>query len=121
MRRSMEYNRYQRVIYTFMAFAFFWLVMGDLITLHQKLIYGFDPFGQHQPFTKPNHSGNKSGKNEKAVKAKDNSHFCAFTGITNHVKIQPVFVDFIFGETLIVYNLVSTFSSISLRAPPSTI
>jgi len=104
-----------------MALAFFWLVIGDLITLHQKLIYGFDPFGQHQPFTKPNHSGNKPEKKEKAVKAKDNSHFFSFTGVANHVKIQPVVVDFVFGETLVVYHLISTFSSVSSRAPPPAV
>ncbi len=35
------------------------MVIGDLITYHQKAIYGFDLF-QHQPFTKP-------GKNDTGI------------------------------------------------------
>jgi len=47
------YHRKHKLITVVLAFAFFWLVIGDLIAVHQKLIYGFDPFGTHQPFSKP--------------------------------------------------------------------
>ena len=47
------YHNKHKLITVVLAFAFFWLVIGDLIAIHQKLIYGFDPFGIHQPFSKP--------------------------------------------------------------------
>ncbi len=59
-----------------MAFAFFWLVMGDLITLHQKAIYGFNPFGLEMPYAKTDHSPNKTKihKSHKPDKVKDQFH-----------------------------------------------
>ncbi len=59
-----SYNYKYKVITSVLAFAFFWLVIGDLIAIHQKLIYGFDPYGTHQPFSKP-------AKNESHFKVKD--------------------------------------------------
>ncbi len=47
------YHIKHKLITVVLTFAFFWLVIGDLIAIHQKLIYGFDPFGTHQPFSKP--------------------------------------------------------------------
>ena len=47
------YHNKHKLITVVLAFAFFWLVIGDLVAIHQKLIYGFDPFGTHQPFSKP--------------------------------------------------------------------
>jgi hypothetical protein len=43
----------------FLALTFFWMVIGDLITYHQKAIFDFDLFN-HQPFTKP-------GKNDTGI------------------------------------------------------
>jgi len=37
----------------FMAIAFFWMVLGELITLHQKRIYHIDLLGDNHPFIKP--------------------------------------------------------------------
>lgn len=110
---------YSKFIYTVMAFAFFWLVIGDLITLHQKLIYGFDPFGQHQPFAKPGHNSNKNGKNQKVLKIKDTLHFHFFEGITNDTGLKPFSTTIIFGDILIIHQLSSANSPVSLRAPPA--
>ncbi|MFA5418523.1 MAG: hypothetical protein WC341_08700 [Bacteroidales bacterium] len=47
-----------RIAIPLLAFTFFWLVIGDLVTYHQKAIYGFDLFNFQTPFTKPTKTDN---------------------------------------------------------------
>jgi hypothetical protein len=42
-----------RTIQLIMAFAIFWMVIGDLITYHQEKIFGTNYYEHHTPFTKP--------------------------------------------------------------------
>lgn len=55
----------KKLLVSFMAFAFFYLVIGDLILIHQKAIFKYDIFAD-QPMSKPD----KSGK-DKVYKLKD--------------------------------------------------
>lgn len=42
-----------KLIKLIMAFAIFWMVIGDLITYHQEKIFGNNFFDTHIPFSKP--------------------------------------------------------------------
>ena len=74
----------RKIVTVFMTLAFFYLVIGDLILFHEKVIYNYDAFASHQPFSKPN-------KTEKVYKVKDKSDgghinllFFAFTPLHFH-------------------------------------
>jgi hypothetical protein len=103
-----------------MAFAFFWLVCGELIILHQKAIYGFDPFNQEAPFAKPDNSSSKAktDKGSKFDKYKDQYHFDAI--IKQSDQSQPLLktCSFGFNNTYTIFISQSGHPLISLRAPP---
>jgi len=107
-------------ILRFMAFAFFWLVCGELITLHQKAIYGFDPFSQNMPFAKTDnsHPKTKSDKGAKFDKFKDQYHFDFYTRDSNHFEFVPQFTLYRFINTYTIFVSRSGYPLIVLRAPP---
>ncbi|MBZ0243865.1 MAG: hypothetical protein K8F24_11660 [Bacteroidales bacterium] len=49
----MPEKKVSKFIEVLMAFAIFWMVIGDLITYHQQVIFGVNYFDTHKPFTKP--------------------------------------------------------------------
>lgn len=49
----MPEKKVSKFIEMLMAFAIFWMVIGDLITYHQQVIFGVNYFDTHNPFTKP--------------------------------------------------------------------
>jgi hypothetical protein len=104
-----------------MAFAFFWLVCGELIILHQKAIYGFDPFNQESPFAKPDNPSKKSqtDKGSKFDKYKDQYHFDAIIDKTEKVNTYAGNTGFEFTNTYSIFLSQSGFPLIALRAPPS--
>ncbi len=63
-------SRY-RLYFTAMIFAFLWVIIGDLVAMHIRVIAGIDLYGCHQPFAKT-HKDQKNFKvkNHKSV---DNS------------------------------------------------
>lgn len=105
-----------RWIFSVMAFAFFWLVMGELITLHQKAIYGFDPFTQETPFSKPNTS--KVDKSQKLFKVKDDFHFDVIMQASDKIQVVVKQTDFDFSNTYSIFISQSSRPLIALRAPP---
>ena len=115
-----EHSKTKKWIIQFMAFAFFWLVLGDLIVLHQKIIYSFDPFHQHIPFTKTDNSAvkTKNDKGSKIEKSKDQYHYdatlnCEFNFKTTLIACETEQVSIFLERVSRFYN-----SEISLRAPP---
>lgn len=109
-----------RWVISFMAFTFFWLVCGELITLHQKAIYGFDPFSQETPFAKTDnsHSKTKTDKGSKFDKFKDQYHFdCLSYDQSKFNIIYPV-IEVEFVNTYSIFVSQSGRPLIALRAPP---
>ena len=51
-----QYTTFEKMVLPILAFAFFWLVIGDLIIIHERAIFGYDPFTSHTPFAKPDKS-----------------------------------------------------------------
>jgi hypothetical protein len=103
-----------------MAFAFFWLVCGELIILHQKAIYGFDPFNQEAPFAKPDNSSSKTktDKGSKFDKYKDQYHFDAIIDKLDQRQLSLNTCCFVFSNTYTIFISQSGHPLISLRAPP---
>ncbi|MCC7317639.1 MAG: hypothetical protein IT219_03855 [Bacteroidales bacterium] len=65
----MKRENTSKAIKLIMAFAIFWMVIGDLITYHQEKIFGTNYYEHHTPFTKP---GSKDdGKTSHAKFSKD--------------------------------------------------
>jgi len=62
-----------------MAFAIFWMVIGDLITYHQEVIFGVKLFEDKKPFTKPKSQEDgktASFKTHKGSAKSENCHNC---------------------------------------------
>ena len=108
-------------VFPIMIFAFCWLVIGELVTLHQKAIYGFDPFSQEAPFAKPDNSSSKTktDKGSKFDKSKDQYHFDLI--LNNEFSTDAVLTDFCFEfkNTYSIFLSQSGHPLIALRAPPS--
>ena len=66
----MERTTKYRLFLLSMIFAFMWVIIGDLVSMHIQVIYG-DDLVEHQPFTKTDKSDKKSFKvdNKKASNA----------------------------------------------------
>lgn len=105
-----------------MAFAIFYMVIGELITYHQRVIFGIDFFGNHHPFTKPKTCDDGSTSHFKSHKGgdKQDSEKTFFTAILSaELKTDPCFFYFEKSET----NLSLSFEKVflyfnSLRGPP---
>lgn len=112
-----------RIAIPFLAFTFFWLVIGDLVNYHQKVIYGFDLFGSQMPFTKP-------GKTDAGIlilKTKNgkDAHGDTFSSTLHNLFAADYsieLVDFAKIVTVTFENLSTTQQSyhktVSLRGPP---
>lgn len=105
-----------------MTFAFFYLVVGELIIIHQKMIFDYDAFANH-PMAKPD----KTGK-EKIYKLKDKNdkliiNLVTFiSGIVEISKIEPNVEPISFDKLIITVNLIDCkYSPISFRGPPEVL
>ena len=108
------------MLVAFMSFAFFYLVIGDLIVFHQKTLFNYDVFSQ-QPINKP---GDKKEKHSYfSVKDKKSKSFHSL--LTFVSSLEEVNTDFNFThivsfiETSFTVGFSSElFSTISFRGPP---
>jgi len=99
--------------------AFFYLVIGELIIIHQKMIFDYDAFAS-QPMSKPD----KTGK-EKIYKLKDKKDkviinlLTFISRILDFAKVDIISVPVSFEKPIIADNLIdSKYSPISFRGPP---
>jgi hypothetical protein len=106
-----------------MAFAIFWMVIGDLITYHQKVIFGVKLFDDQDPFTKPKSQDNGKTVSFKVHKGSDkpenfhNSLVHALIAEQDN-KITRHFIAFRFSQLpSSAYKSLHN-SIIQLRAPP---
>jgi hypothetical protein len=114
-----------KLIDLIMAFAIFWLVIGDLITYHQVHVYGVDLFDTNSPFTVP--KGKDDGKTASYKSAKGFDHTTQFVVLhlpflkseNKHLSCVSEIVTW-YGYLLNPDEFESWLSdSIPLRAPPS--
>jgi len=63
-----------KLIKLIMAFAIFWMVIGDLITYHQEKIFGNNFFDTHSPFSKPKSKDDGKTGNFGYFKSADKYH-----------------------------------------------
>ncbi len=107
-----------RLYFTTMIFAFLWVIIGDLVAMHIRVIAGVDLFGCHQPFAKT-HKEQKSF-NIKNCKSAGNSNFSDIP-FNNESKTElklfcnGIFIDF---NTIVSFIIIEYSSQIFLRGPP---
>jgi len=105
-----------------MVFAFVWLLMGELISIHQRAIFHFYVFDQH-PFSTPDKSGQnkvfklkskKSGKDQVEI----DHHFTPCL-TDKHPCIILVFSDYTHAETTDPFFNDESYRFKATRAPPA--
>lgn len=109
----------RKTLVSFMTLAFFYLVIGELIIIHQKAIFNYDIFADH-PMAKPDKS-NKS----KIYQIKDKKNRVLFNLITFVSKIENFETSHIneisitFTQPLNCFKLIDCkYFPISFRGPP---
>ncbi len=77
MRENSTYNKStkNKLFLSIMIFAFLWVIIGDLVNMHVRVITGKDLYGHHQPFSKTHKSNGKTFKvgSKKINKTTNNS------------------------------------------------
>lgn len=105
-----------------LVFAFVWLLMGELISIHQRAIFNFYVFDQH-PFSTPDKSGKdkvfklkakKSGKDQVVI-----DHHLAPCLTDTQPGILLEFSDYSYAETRVSIIPVESLRFKSSRAPPA--
>ncbi|MCF6169459.1 MAG: hypothetical protein L3J66_00590 [Bacteroidales bacterium] len=117
---SAQHITNNKLVFYLMTFVFFWLVIGDLITLHQKAIYGYDPFGVDMPFAKTKHKPVHSNfdKGVKFSKVKDQHHVDVLINKEFRVKAAMIECGFEFINTSPAFLYHNGYPLTALRAPP---
>lgn len=117
-----QYTNFEKMVLPILAFAFFWLVIGDLIIIHEKAIFGYDPFTSHTPFAKPDKNTSvKLYKDEgqKINKSKGYTFFAAEKYVNSNLVVFLQGSTFNFKNTFSILNNQSDNPLIVLRGPPS--
>ena len=107
-----------RLYFAIMIFAFLWVIIGDLVAMHIRVIAGVDLFGCHQPFAKT-HKEQKSFK-VKNYKTAGNSNISGSAFINESRTIVTLFCKGINIElnTILDFKIQEYSPQISLRGPP---
>jgi hypothetical protein len=106
-----------------MAFAIFWMVIGDLITYHQEVMFGVKLFEEQDPFTKPKSQDDgktASLKAHKGVDKPENFHSSLIYALIAEQdnKITRHFIAFTLFQLPPSAYISLHNSIIGLRAPP---
>lgn len=114
-----------RSIKLLMAFAIFWMVIGELIAIHQERIFGVKFYGNHSPFTKPASKSDGTIGFWKAGKDSDKSYAFSFSEAVvlceNTYRSGLWFWSYLFsGPTAFLSPAISLTAPI-LRGPPSLV
>ncbi len=107
-----------RLYFATMIFAFLWVIIGDLVAMHIRVIAGVDLFGCHQPFAKT-HKEQKNFK-VKNYKTAGNSNISgALFNKEGNAVLKPFFkVVIIKSDITLDFDIQEYSSQITLRGPP---
>ncbi|HEY9114519.1 MAG TPA: hypothetical protein VIN10_07440 [Bacteroidales bacterium] len=117
-----QYTTFEKMVLPILAFAFFWLVIGDLIIIHERAIFGYDPFTANTPFAKPDKNTSvKLYKDEgqKINKSKGYSFFTAECNVNSNLVATLQGSKFNFKNTFSILKSQSDTPLIVLRGPPA--
>lgn len=109
----------RKLILSFMMVSFFYLVIGDLILIHQKAIYNYDAYAG-QPILKPNKNNKEDYSFIKKLKGNHQFHLLTFVSEI----VQPKLAIENCSEVFVVINRplapigIVWKSSLSFRGPP---
>jgi len=100
-----------------MIASFIWVIFGDLVNLHMKLIYKFDVNANKSLYVK-SFNKHKDNENYSFVKALKNSNSNGFIDDNSEFNICLTATDFNYNKLFISLNSVTSHTNIGLRAPP---
>lgn len=108
-----------KILLLTMIIAFMWVIVGDLVNMHVKLIYKTDLNKHNTYYTK----ANKSEKKDYILSSKDFKKLDVFSNTSNNnfnFKIKLSFSEILITKTerLITNRLIS---SLLLRGPPTLV
>jgi hypothetical protein len=106
---------YRYTVLPIMIASFVWVVFGDLVNLHMKLIYKFDVNANKSLYVK-SFNKHKDNENYSLVKALNNSN--GFIDDNSEFNTYLSATEFNYNELLAPLNPVTSHTNIGLRAPP---
>ncbi len=107
-------SAYKNIIFYLMITSFLWVIIGDLVNMHVKLIYKKDLYANNIVFVK----NVKKDKDYHFFKVKNNFQKLLFS--INKVSLINTLnsSEYIFNETIISFSANRFYSLRKLRAPP---
>ena len=109
----------RKLLLSFMTFAFFYLLIGDLIIVHQRAIFNYDAYAD-QPILKPHKTGKENFFQTNGKKINSNLDLLTFiSGVINHYEIkEPRLEKHIKYQSFSVKLVISRYPSYNFRGPP---
>jgi len=108
---------YRYTVLPIMIASFVWVIFGDLVNLHMKLIYKLDGNADKALYVK-SYNKHKDNQNYSLVKALKNHNS---NGFIESLSINKAFIssiDIDYNEIIIPLNPIISLTNIGLRAPP---
>ena len=109
---------YRYIILPTMITAFAWVIFGDLVNLHIKLIYKLDINANKSLYVK-SFNKHKDNENYSFVKALKKNGSNGFIDNNSEINIFLPTTEFIYHEELTASYSVISHLNIALRAPPT--
>ncbi len=100
-----------------MITAFVWVIFGDLVNLHMRLIYKLDINANKSLYVK-SFTKHKDNHNYSLVKALKNHHNIGFIDYSLNNKFNINSNEFNYTDIQISLNTIRPHTNIGLRAPP---
>ena len=100
-----------------MIASFVWVIFGDLVNLHMKLIYKLDGNANKALYVK-SYNKHKDSQNYSLVKALKNHNNNGFIESFSINNIHICSIDIDYNEAITPLNPIVSLTNIGLRAPP---
>jgi len=109
---------YRYTVLPIMIASFVWVIFGDLVNLHMKLIYKFDVNANKSLYVK-SFNKHKDNENYSLVKALKNNNSNGFIDDNNsEFNTYLTATEFKYNELIVSLNPITSHTNIGLRAPP---
>lgn len=119
MHKYQKPNILRKALLSFMTFAFFYLVIGDLIMVHQKSIFNYDAYAD-QTIVKPHKNGKKDSLKLGDQETEYHINLLTFvSGTIDYSEINgPIFKKHIKCACFSVGLTIARYPSYNFRGPP---
>ncbi len=108
-----------KILLSTMIIAFMWVIIGDLVNMHMKLIYKKD-LNKHNTYYTKSHKSDKKDYLFASKTLKDTNDFGNTANNSFNFNISVNYTNLFFAE-IVNFNKNKLYSSLLLRGPPSLI